>query len=95
MKVWPGDCNEQIDAALAELAEANLRWAQTFAFVDQYAAEIRWTTLEKLAAYKQRSRFKVEMWLLFAHSNCRARWLVTPRQLWPLRRPDRRDVWVS
>lgn len=66
LKVWAGDCNAQIDAALAELAP--LRWAPTFAFVDQYAAEVHWSTLEKLAAFKRGSRFKAEMWLLFAHS---------------------------
>lgn len=42
----------------------------TFAFVDQYAAEVHWVTLEKLAAFKRGSgsKFKAEMWLLFAHS---------------------------
>jgi three-Cys-motif partner protein len=67
-KVWPGDCNTQIDAALAELAACGLQWAPTFAFVDQYAAEVQWTTLEKLAAFKRRTRTKVELWLLFADS---------------------------
>ena len=66
LRVWAGDCNEQIDAALAELATFNR--APTFAFVDQYAAEIHWATLEKLAAFKRGSRYKVEMWLLFAPS---------------------------
>ncbi len=64
--VWPGDCNVNIDAALAGLAP--WRWAPTFAFVDQYAAEVRWETLEKLAAFKKGSRYKAELWMLFAHS---------------------------
>jgi three-Cys-motif partner protein len=64
--VWPGDCNETLDAALAALAE--VCWAPTFAFVDQYAAEIRWETLEKLASFKKKSKFKTELWMLFAHS---------------------------
>lgn len=64
--VWPGDCNVSIDAALASLAP--YRWAPTFAFVDQYAAEVQWATLEKLAAFKKGSRYKAELWMLFAHS---------------------------
>jgi three-Cys-motif partner protein len=66
--VWAGDCNVNIDAALAELARADLRWAPTFAFVDQYAAEVQWSTLEKLAAFKRGTKSKVELWLLFADS---------------------------
>lgn len=66
LTVWPGDCNDTVDHALASLA--HVRWAPTFALIDQYAAEIRWSTLEKLARFKQRSPFKVELWLLFAHS---------------------------
>lgn len=68
LKVWEGDCNVNIDPALAELAKANLRWAPTFAFVDQYAAEVQWATLEKLAAFKRGTKSKVELWLLFADS---------------------------
>ena len=36
-KVYPGDCNETIDQVLAELAKC--RWAPTFVFADQQAAE--------------------------------------------------------
>jgi three-Cys-motif partner protein len=64
--VYAGDCNITIDRALADLAD--LRWAPTFAFIDPYAAEIHWRTLQKLAAHKRGSRFKVELWLLFAHA---------------------------
>ncbi len=66
VKVYPGDCNVTIDQALAELAPWN--WAPTFALVDQYAAEVRWDTLAKLAAFKRSGKPKVELWLLFAHS---------------------------
>jgi three-Cys-motif partner protein len=66
LTVWAGDCNDTIDAALAALAP--VRWAPTFAMVDQYAAEIRWSTLDKLAAFKRGVRTKAELWLLFAHS---------------------------
>jgi three-Cys-motif partner protein len=64
--VYPGDCNLTIDQALRDLLP--LASAPTFAFIDQYAAEIRWTTLGKLAQFKRRSPYKVELWLLFAPS---------------------------
>ncbi|MDQ1710804.1 MAG: hypothetical protein QOE45_254 [Frankiaceae bacterium] len=66
LKVYAGDCNQTIDQALADLAQYN--WAPTFALVDQYAAEIRWDTLAKLAAFKRLGKPKVELWLLFAAS---------------------------
>jgi three-Cys-motif partner protein len=64
--VYPGDCNTSIDTALRDLAP--LASAPTFAFIDQYAAEIHWTTLVKLARFKRRSPYKVELWILFAAS---------------------------
>jgi three-Cys-motif partner protein len=64
--VYPGDCNASIDTALRDLAP--LASAPTFAFIDQYAAEIHWTTLVKLARFKRRSPYKVELWMLFAAS---------------------------
>jgi three-Cys-motif partner protein len=64
--VWSGDCNEKIDEALHALA--NWNYAATFALIDQYAAEIHWDTLKKLSAFKKRSNYKVEIWLLFAHA---------------------------
>lgn len=66
LTIWPGDCNQTIDAALAALAPLN--YAATFAFVDQYAAEVEWATLQTLAAFKAGKKTKVELWLLFAHS---------------------------
>lgn len=68
LRVYPGDCNLTIDDALSELVQDGLEWAPTFAFIDPYAAEIRWSTLEKLAAHKKRSSYKVELWMLFAHA---------------------------
>lgn len=65
-KVWSGDCNVMLDAALAELAPLN--YAATFALVDQIAAEVTWSTLEKLAGFKKGRKYKVELWLLFAHA---------------------------
>ena len=66
LTVWSGNCNRTIDSALAQLKSLN--YAATFAFVDHYAAEIEWATLEKLAAFKSGRRTKVELWMLFAHS---------------------------
>lgn len=60
-KIYVGDCNETIIKVLAELCD--VRRAPTFAFVDQQAAEVRWTTLEHLATYRTGPR-KVELWIL-------------------------------
>lgn len=65
LTVVPGDCNDTIDMTLAGLAP--LRWSPTFALVDQYAAEIRWPTLDTLAQFRAGPR-KTELWLLFAPS---------------------------
>ena len=62
-RVYPGDCNESIDMVLADLAD--VRWAPTFAFVDQQAREVHWATLEKLAQFRRNSRrLKTELWIL-------------------------------
>jgi three-Cys-motif partner protein len=66
IRIHSGDCNDNIDEALADLAP--VRWAPTFAFIDQQSSEIRWETLAKLAAHKRDKKYKVEVWLLFAHA---------------------------
>jgi three-Cys-motif partner protein len=64
LKVFGGDCNTTLPLVLAELSED--RWAPTFAFVDPDGLQVRWPTLELLAAHKHsRCRTKVELWLLF------------------------------
>jgi three-Cys-motif partner protein len=60
-RVYPGDCNETIDRVLADLGP--WKWAPTFAFADQHAAEIQWDTLRKLADSRSGPR-KAEIWLL-------------------------------
>lgn len=68
LHVHPGDCNETIASALARLD--SIRWAPTFAFVDQFAAEVHWSTLKQIAQFR-RSKNKVtkaEMWILFGTS---------------------------
>jgi three-Cys-motif partner protein len=69
LSVYSGDCNQTIPSALADLAQMN--HAATFALIDQYAAEVEWSTLESLAAFKRArrdgTRYKVELWLLLAH----------------------------
>jgi three-Cys-motif partner protein len=47
-RVIHGDCNVTVDQTPAELAP--YRWAPTFAFADQQAAEVHWQTLRKVAA---------------------------------------------
>lgn len=62
-RVVGGDCNKTISAALAELSD--VRWAPTFAFVDQQAAEVHWETLKAIAKFKgPAAKTKPEIWLL-------------------------------
>ncbi|MBO0879870.1 MAG: three-Cys-motif partner protein TcmP [Mycobacterium sp.] len=63
--VYPGDCNMSISRALADLV--SIRWAPTFAFVDQFDSEIRWQTLEQIARFR-RGKTKAEMWILLGTS---------------------------
>ena len=62
-RVYPGDCNETIDQVLADLTP--WRWAPTFVFADQQAAEIHWDILTKVAAFKSGPR-KAELWILMS-----------------------------
>jgi three-Cys-motif partner protein len=62
-RVYIGDCNVVIDQVLSDLA--GYRWSPTFAFIDQQAAEVRWSTLRKLAAFRRGKR-KTEMWILMS-----------------------------
>jgi three-Cys-motif partner protein len=68
--VHAGDTNQTIDHALRGLAGAGLRWAPTFAFIDQYDHEVHWSTLQKIATFKdlRRVKTKAEMWILFGTS---------------------------
>jgi three-Cys-motif partner protein len=67
-EVVAGDCNEKILPVLNRLASDDWDLAPTFAFLDQHAAEIRWSTLEALAGFKYRAKTKAELWMLFAPS---------------------------
>jgi three-Cys-motif partner protein len=64
-RVVRGDCNTTIDQTLAELAA--FRRAPTFAFIDQQAAEVRWETIKKVAAFRQNPEGrKTEIWMLLS-----------------------------
>ncbi|MGZ8179795.1 three-Cys-motif partner protein TcmP [Williamsia sp. SKLECPSW1] len=64
-RVVKGDCNTTIDEVLADLSA--YRWAPTFAFLDQQAAEIEWPTIEKLARFRRnKSGWKSELWILMS-----------------------------
>lgn len=59
-----GDCNLLLEEGLAAVSE--LRWAPTFAFIDPKGLDVAWTTLERLARWRQdRKGRKVELWVLF------------------------------
>lgn len=64
-RVAEGDCNTEIDKILSSLA--HISWAPTFAFVDQYAAEVTWETLAKVAHFrKNKKNTKTELWILLS-----------------------------
>lgn len=60
-KVYDGDCNETVHQMLRDLGP--YRRAPTFAFLDQQGAELHWTTMAALAAFR-RGNTKVEQWIL-------------------------------
>lgn len=62
-RVYAGDCNVTVDQVLSDLSE--VRWAPTFAFLDQQAAELKWDTLAKLAGFRS-GKFKAEQWILWS-----------------------------
>jgi three-Cys-motif partner protein len=62
--VHGGDCNVLIPGVLEDLRD--LSWAPTFAFIDPNGMEAAWTTLEAIAAFRQKAKTKAELWLLFA-----------------------------
>jgi three-Cys-motif partner protein len=64
--VYPGNCNDTIHKALADLRAADAGWAPTFAFIDPNGPHYTWRTLEALAAHKgHKAKTKVELWMLF------------------------------
>jgi three-Cys-motif partner protein len=63
IRVYPGDCNMNISTALADLQEVS--YAPTFAFIDQFDAEVQWPTLQRISRFRQ-GKTKAEMWILFA-----------------------------
>lgn len=64
-KVVSGDCNVTIDGVLQELHP--IKWAPTFAFLDQQGAEIHWSTIEKLARFREnKNGWKTELWILMS-----------------------------
>lgn len=62
-KVYPGDCNVQIQSILGDLTD--VKWAPTFAFLDQQAAELHWETMCALAAFRK-GKTKAEQWILWS-----------------------------
>jgi len=62
-RVYSGNCNEEIVNILADLSK--WRRAPTFVFADQQAAEIRWKTVEQVAAFRAGTR-KAELWILMS-----------------------------
>lgn len=62
-EVYAEDCNLRLPTVLAELR--SLSWAPTFAFLDPNGPDYWWSTLEVLAGFKEGSKTKVELWILF------------------------------
>lgn len=63
IRVYQGDCNDNIAVALTDLRPVN--YAPTFAFIDQFDAEVQWATLRQISQFRQ-GKTKAEMWILFA-----------------------------
>ena len=64
--VYPGDSNDTIHQALADLRAADAGWAPTFAFIDPNGPHYTWHTLQVLAGHKgPKAKTKVELWMLF------------------------------
>lgn len=63
--VKAGDCNVEIPKLLAAMPP-EMTWRPTFAFLDPFGIELRWETINALADYKRHTRYKVEMFMLFA-----------------------------
>lgn len=61
-RVFPGDCNVMLPAALEWLD--SVRWAPTFAFLDPKGLQVAWTTVEALARWRADKKTKVEQWIL-------------------------------
>jgi three-Cys-motif partner protein len=87
VRVVPGDSNATIPAALTELRRDNLGWAPTFAFLDPDGMELRWETIQALAAHKQLrqspSKTKVELWVLFPSGGLLRNLALDDRKLLP------------
>jgi three-Cys-motif partner protein len=72
--VLEGDCNVEIPKYLNHISRDDPGWrlAPSFAFVDQFSAEIWWDTLVEIAAFRQPNwrgvHRKTELWLLFGDS---------------------------
>jgi three-Cys-motif partner protein len=69
--VLPGDCNQTLPGYLEALARRDSGWrfAPSFAFLDQFSAEIRWSTIQWLAEFKHpKAKTKMEQWLYFGDS---------------------------
>lgn len=62
-EVYPGDCNATIARMLGDLSD--VKWAPTFAFLDQQAAELHWETMARLATFRS-GKFKAEQWILWS-----------------------------
>lgn len=65
--VVAGDCNVAMVRELQRLPDM-WRYAPTFALVDQFSAEITWSTLQQLASWKAPEVTKVELCLYFGDS---------------------------
>lgn len=63
LRVVPGDCNENIQGALAELRD--LDWVPTIAFIDPDGPDTRWTTIGAIARFKRPDKWKAELFMLF------------------------------
>jgi three-Cys-motif partner protein len=60
-EIVAGDCNTQMAATLDQLSIQGWGWAPTFVLIDQFTAEVQWSTLQRLSAFKAGARTKAEL----------------------------------
>lgn len=71
ISVLCGDANEVVGTILHELP----RHYPVFAFLDPRAAELRWSTIKRLARHKPLGQNKIELFILFAFNMALVRFL--------------------
>ncbi|MFC1999760.1 three-Cys-motif partner protein TcmP [Chloroflexota bacterium] len=77
VKIYPGDCNSEVNQVLTNIPQES----PTFAFLDPYATELHWATIERLALHKRPPGNKIELFILFSYNMALVRLLARDTEL--------------